>query len=251
MTFEIPLLTPDWPAPPNVGACVSLREGPEPFGAANLALHVGDDPQVVRANRAALARATGVANWQWLNQVHGTELVRVSPKTEGPAAAPDADGSITAAADLALAVLTADCLPLLICARDGSEVAAVHAGWRGLAAGILKRAVRAFAAEPEALLVYIGPAIGPRHYQVDAPVLEAFSRNPELGDGRASEAFAPSPGKPDHWQCDLAALARSQLQCLGVQATFGGDTCTYADARFYSYRRDGRTGRFACAIWRT
>ncbi len=249
------LLTADWPAPASVRTLISTRGGgisQHPFESNNLALHVGDSPQYVAANREQLVAAEPSIEWiQWLRQVHGVAVV----DADCPDQTPDADACITDIPGIACAVLTADCLPLLLCDRQGTQVAAVHAGWRGLAAGILPNALKRFAAEPRDILVYLGPAISQVHFQVGPEVRQAFMASADalaLGAVYAKSvdhAFAPS-SKAGHFQADLYDLARSQCRTLGVGGIYGGQFCTYSDERrFYSYRRDGETGRMASLIW--
>jgi hypothetical protein len=239
---NLEFIVPDWPAPAGVRAAVSLRTGgvsAPPFDSLNLGDHVGDEPDAVRDNRRRLAAALGLpAAPSWLQQVHGRRVVDLD---EARVVVPEADAAMTARPGRVCAVLTADCLPVLLCRADGSAVAAVHAGWRGLAAGVLESAVAALAAPGEGLMAWLGPAIGPASYEVDDAVRDAFP-------GAPAEAFRPT--RPGHYQADLYALARQRLQRLGVTAIHGGGFCTRADeARFFSYRRDGRTGRFASLIW--
>lgn len=249
----IQLLQPDWPCPARVRAVISTRQGGRsrgPFSGANLGDHVGDDPLAVAANRAALAHQTGVRHWPWLQQVHGTDVVALTAGAAAPGCV--ADGAYTRASGVACAVLTADCLPVLLCDRHGSQVAAVHAGWRGLAAGILGRAVARFETPAADLLAFLGPAIGPRHFEVGRDVLEAYDQLFfHLGyDGDWRGCFNPVLGKAGHFLADLYALARLALQCAGVQQLYGGTDCTYGDTgRFYSFRRDRVTGRMVSAIW--
>lgn len=245
------LLEPDWPCPANIKAVISTRRGgvsKAPYASANLGDHVGDDPAAVAGNRALLMEQTGVHQWPWLSQVHGVDVVQiVGDLHEGLCA----DAVYTAQAGVACAVLTADCLPVLLCDAAGTQVAAAHAGWRGLAAGVVKNTVAGFACEPAQLMAYLGPAIGPRHFEVGEDVYRAFenlfARAEEIGSWR--ENFAPSV-RPGHFLANLYGLARHILLHLGVHQIYGGDFCTYADVdRFYSYRRDGVTGRMVSAIW--
>lgn len=247
------LLEPDWPCPANVQAVISTRTGgisQGPYAGANLGDHVGDDPAAVAVNRASLARQTGLQTWPWLKQVHGTELLELGTLAAVPGQIADAVYSRVPGA--ACAVLTADCLPVLLCDRQGTRVAAVHAGWRGLAAGILGRAVARFRVPAGDLLAYLGPAIGQDHFEVGLDVYQAhadlFAR---LGLREGWQAcFRPNPGRPQHFFADLYGLAHLALKCAGVHQVYGGQYCTYADAgRFYSYRRDGVTGRMVSAIW--
>lgn len=226
-------IVPDWPAPASVRALVTTRA----FG--NLAESVNDDPEMLAARREMLRRQLP-ADPLWLKQVHETRCVRVEDSFNNA----QADASIASSPGRVCAVLTADCLPVLLCDDDGTIVAAVHAGWRGLAAGIVEVTVKEMAKPGERLLAWLGPAIGPSVYEVGTEVWAAFTDN----DPKAQVAFtARLNGK---WLCDMYVLARHRLAKLGVTRVYGGDFCTYTDhARFYSYRRDGTTGRMASLIW--
>lgn len=237
-------LLPAWPAPPGVRACMTTRAGGVSEGiyaSLNLAGHVGDRPGHVAENRRRLRARLGLpAEPAWLRQVHGYRVV------DAAAAGLDeeADASMAREPGRVCAVLTADCLPVLFCDRAGSRVAAAHAGWRGLAAGVLEETLAALAVAPADVLVWLGAAIGPGHFEVGDEVRLAFTaRHP-----RAAAAFRP--GRPGKWFADLYALARLRLAAAGVTQVYGGGLCTHADAaRFYSYRRDGETGRMAALIW--
>lgn len=237
-------LIPGWAPPPGVHALVTTRAGggsAAPFDSLNLATHVGDDPASVFGNRLRLRQRVPLPeDPMWLEQVHGTRVV----SADDYAAGVEADACIARTAGRVCAVLSADCLPLLICAEDGSVVGAAHAGWRGLSAGVLEACIAAMGVPPGRLLVWLGPAIGPRAYEVGAEVRSAFCER----DAEAQPAFSPSaPGK---WLCDLYHLARQRLAALGVERVSGGELCTYSDPqRFYSYRRDRITGRMASCIW--
>ncbi len=245
-------LEPAWPAPAGVKALLSTRRGgasQPPWDSNNMALHVGDDPQAVAANRRALAQRAG---WQqppqWLEQVHGTRVV----EAEADGWVRTADACFTTRRGLACTVLTADCLPVLLCDAAGSQVAAVHAGWRSLAGGILTASCERFSCSASDLLVYLGPAISQPHFEVGIDVLEAFFERAQTPEHCAaiSDAFRPSPNRPLKFHADLYQLARAELTQRGVTRIFGGDACTFAEAdRFYSFRRDGCTGRMVSAIW--
>lgn len=252
------LLRPDWGGcpPPGVQAMVTTRIslqglGLPPYEFFNVAGHVGDDPASVEANRQQLCCLLP-AEPVWLDQVHGTGVVCADSLEKDAAFGSRQVGPVTADASYArkagsvCCVLTADCLPLLLAARDGSVVAAIHAGWRGLAAGVIEATVDALQVAAEDLQVWLGPAIGPQAFVVGDEVRAAFCQH----DARASPAFvAAAAGR---WHADLYRLARLRLLALGVQRISGGDYCTYTDAtHFYSYRRDGLTGRMASLIWRT
>lgn len=255
------MIVPDWPAPARVRALTTTRLGvgstanavAGPMGAEhgayaafNLGSHVGDDASLVAGNRARL-RAVLPAEPVWLDQVHGNTVIDApGAVSSGVAsdAAPEADAAVTRASGTVLAILSADCLPVLLCDRAGTVVAVAHAGWRGLAAGVIENAVRAMAVPVPGVMAWLGPAIGPRAYEVGADVVEAFTHD----DPGAASAFVARPqGK---FLADLYALARRRLSKLGVLQVWGGEACTYSEpARFYSFRRDGRTGRMASLIW--
>jgi YfiH family protein len=242
-------IIPEWPAPTNVRALVTTRgTGGDTYGDCNLALHVGDDPPRVKANRAQLQRQFGAESIQWLQQVHGTRVVEVVGSGIDE---PNADGLYSAAAGIALAVMTADCLPVLFCDRQGTAIAAAHAGWRGLAKGILADTIACFDQPAGELMAWLGPAIGPCHFEVGAEVRAAFYDNPQFaGVEQLAGAFVPSP-QAGHYFCDLYALARHGLKLGGLEHVYGGDFCTYRDASlFYSYRRQGVCGRMATIIMR-
>jgi polyphenol oxidase len=244
-------ILPDWPAPPGVRAAATLRTGgvsPPPWDTLNLGSHVGDDPERVAENRRRLAEALGLPSEPaWLDQVHGREVLRLD--TPEPPAERSADGAVTSLAGTVLAVLTADCLPVLLCSADGRQVGIAHAGWRGLAAGVLDATVAAMAVPPAELMAWIGPGIGAAAYEVGADVHDACI----AAFGPEAERYLPA-GRPGRWQLDLAGLARRRLEMLGLAQVHGGRWCTHADpARFFSHRRDGGerpTGRMATLIWR-
>lgn len=246
-------IDPDWPAPARVRAVASTRRAPggsaPPFGRCNLGARSGDDPRQVLANRADVAVALALPSApHWLHQVHGAGVLGVDAPLPSPrpiAAEPQADAAVTAAPGAVLAVLSADCLPVLFAAADGGVVGAAHAGWRGLAAGVLEATVAAMATPPERVLAWLGPAIGAASYEVGAEVRAAFV----AGDPEASAAFAAT--RPGHWRCDLYALARLRLRRLGLRRIGGGDRDTFAEsACFHSHRRDGAaSGRQATLIW--
>jgi len=248
------LIVPDWPAPPGVRAAFTLRSGGfsrPPFDTFNVAAHVGDDPGAVAENRAALrARLDLPAEPAWLQQVHGHRVIDLDAQTSpGPQMSLDsrgaADAAVTRIPGSICVIQVADCMPVLFAAVDGSAVGAAHAGWRGLAGGVLEATVRAMNTPPAKLLAWLGPAIGQAHFEVGEEVRAAFL----AADAGAAAAFTANDR--GRWQCDLYALARRRLARLGVSAAYGGGWCTYADfARFFSYRRDGRCGRMAALIWR-
>lgn len=234
-------LTPDWPAPARVKACVTTRAGgvsQAPFDSFNLGDHVGDDPQAVAANRHSLISRLNCQP-AWLQQVHGIAVAAAEPRVVA-----EADASWTATAGIACTVMTADCLPALFCDRAGTRVAAAHAGWRGLVNGVLESTLDAMAVPAEDVLVWLGPAIGPQAFEVGPEVREAFMAvQPE-----AAQAFVPSANQ-GKYLADIYQLARLRLAARGVTAVYGGGWCTVTDPRFFSYRRAARTGRFASLVW--
>ncbi len=249
----ISMLTPNWiGAPPNIGAFTTLRNGgisqyPYDDGQTgqnglNLALHVGDNPDHVQHNRALL-RTRIPAEPAWLTQVHGTQVVDAA----SAGSQPEADASFTTQRNTACAVLTADCLPVLFCDTAGMVVAAAHAGWRGLANGVLEQVVqRMRAAGARDVLAWLGPAIGPQQFEVGEDVRQAFANE----ESQTESAFQPQAQAPGKYLADLYALARWALHNAGVTRISGGDHCTVTESkRFYSYRRDGVTGRMASVIW--
>jgi uncharacterized protein, YfiH family len=236
------LILPDWPAPAKVRALSTTRAGgvsAGPYASLNLGDHVGDDPAAVAENRARV-RNRLPAEPLWLKQVHLADVA----DADSASGVPEADASVARQPGKACAVLTADCLPLLLCDRAGAVVAAAHAGWRGLAGGVIEAAVEAMKVSPGEVLAWLGPAIGPAAFEVGGEVRDAFL----AFDPAAAAAFvARENGK---WLADIFHLARLRLGKIGVTAVYGGGVCTYSDAeRFYSYRRDGATGRMASLIW--
>jgi len=242
---EVPLILPDWPAPANVRAAMTTRVGGVSqlsYQSLNLGLG-GDDPAHVAENRRRLREALALpAEPGWLKQVHGATVVRLS---QGEGQIPEADASYATGPGTVCVVQAADCLPVLFCDEAGTVVAAAHAGWRGLAAGVLEATVRALPVKPSALMAWLGVAIGPHSFEVGAEVREAFVHN----DPAAATAFAPRPA-PGKFLADLYALARRRLTAAGVARVSGGgrDTVRERD-RFFSHRRDGRCGRMAALVW--
>lgn len=236
-------LTPDWPAPASVRACVTTREGgvsEAPFDSLNLGDHVDDRPEAVAENRRRLTDHFSIKP-AWLQQVHGIAVVHADPGIVATA-----DASWTATPGIACAAMTADCLPALFCNRAGTRVAAAHAGWRGLAAGVLEATLDTLDVPAEDVLVWLGPAIGPKAFEVGPEVREVFiNQLPE-----AAEAFVPS-NNAGKFMADIYLLARLRLAERGVTAVYGGGFCTVTDPRFFSYRRASRTGRFASLVWLT
>ena len=234
-------LTPDWPAPASVKACVTTRAGGvslAPFDSLNLGDHVDDSPEAVAENRRRLTDRFSIQP-AWLQQVHGIVVTQADPNLVATA-----DASWTATPGIACTAMTADCLPALFCDRAGTRVAAAHAGWRGLAAGVLEATLDSLAVPPEDVLVWLGPAIGPQAFEVGPEVREIFVEQlPE-----AAKAFVPSQNA-GKFMADIYELARLRLATRGVTAVYGGGFCTVTDPRFFSYRRSPRTGRFASLVW--
>jgi YfiH family protein len=240
-------LEPDWPAPTGVRALITTRAGGvsvAPYSSFNLGLHVGDREAAVGENRARL-RAVLPAEPVWLEQVHGTAVVDAASMTRsGPV--PRADGAFSRERDVVCAIMMADCLPVLLAGMDGAVVGVAHAGWRGLSAGVIESTIDRMGEDPARIVAYLGPAIGPAAYEVGAEVRDAFVSH----SGDAARAFVDRGG--GKFLCDLYRLARQRLGSLGVLSVHGGDACTFADReRFFSFRRDGRTGRMAALVWRT
>lgn len=243
MKFPGDWIVPDWPAPPHVRAFITSRNGGVsrgPYTSFNLGLSTGDDPEAVRENRARLMRHLPQAP-AWLQQQHSTAVV----EADGMERPLLADASIARQPGTVCAIMVADCVPVLFTDHAGSVVAAAHAGWRGLAGGVLEKTVEQMGVAPQTLLAYLGPGIGATAFEVGPEVRDAFV----MKDEHAVEAFSPfSPGK---WLADLYRLARLTLARAGVTAVYGGRLCTVSDpSRFFSYRRDQITGRMAALIWR-
>lgn len=269
----------DWPAPPGVRALTTTRHGlgvsRAPFDDFNLGSRCGDHADAVIENRRQLEAALQLPSPpRWLKQVHGVQVVRFAPSLSPPAkgragegwvsrkelplpgphlharegvdAEPEADAAITATPGVVLAILTADCLPVVFAARDGCEIAVAHAGWRGLAGGMLEATVAAMATPASRLMAWLGPAAGPDAYEVGTEVFDAFVSR----DRAAEAAFLPT--RPGHWNVDLFRLARMRLAAAGIADghVHGGGLCTISDPqRFFSHRRDGRGGRIATLAW--
>jgi YfiH family protein len=239
-------LRPAWPAPDAVCAAFTLRAGgvsAGPFDTLNVGARVGDRPERVGENRARVRAALSLPHEPcWLEQVHGADVVEI--RHADLTSTPRGDAVIAREPGAVAVIQVADCLPVLFAAADGSCVAAAHAGWRGLAAGVLEATVERLGTDPARLLAWLGPAIGPGHFEVGAEVRDAFLAH----DPAAAVAFHANARQ--RWQCDLLALARQRLQQAGVRQVFGGEWCTYADrGRFFSYRRDGQCGRMAALVW--
>ena len=239
------IIVPDWPAPPGVRSAFTLRTGGvsvAPYDSLNLGASIGDSPETVAENRRRVREKLRLpAEPVWLEQVHGVEVVVLG---DSPGLAPAGDASVAWGAGYVCAIRVADCMPVLFAARDGSAVAAAHAGWRGLAGGVLEATVGRLDLPASQLIAWMGPAIGPAHFEVGDEVRAAFTAT----DLDASSAFvANARGR---WQCDLYALARRRLTAIGISGIYGGGWCTFAEAdRFFSYRRSGQCGRMAALIW--
>lgn len=239
-------LVPDWPSPVSARALVTTRYGgisKPPYDELNLALHVGDNPAAVVANRALLRRHVPAEPF-WLEQVHGIEVATAKKNGNAPVCA---DASVAREAGAVCAIMTADCLPVMFCDEQGTVVAASHAGWRGLAAGVLEATLAAMAVTPGRVMAWLGPAIGPDVFEVGDEVRAAFLAD----DPEARGAFVPR-GAEGKWLADIFALARRRLARAGVDKSqiYGGGVCTASEnERFYSYRRKAVTGRFASLIW--
>lgn len=247
MSGGLEWLAPDWPAPPGVRAAFAYRGGGvsvAPWDSLNLGLHVGDDAAAVRENRRRLRVALSLpAEPLWLEQVHGIEVIDADDIAGPPT--PRGDAVISHRAGQVACIQVADCLPVLFCSRDGQHIGAAHAGWRGLAGGVLEATVAALALPGPDLLAWIGPAIGPAAFEVGDEVRAAFIAQ---SDAAATAFVANQRGR---WQCDLFELARQRLRAIGIGHVSGGGLCTHADAgRFFSHRRGAPTGRHAALIWR-
>ncbi|MQA18871.1 peptidoglycan editing factor PgeF [Rugamonas rivuli] len=259
-TLQQQWLVPHWPGlPDGVGALSTTRRGgvsPAPYddgmgqGGLNLGTHVGDQPHNVARNREIL-RSMLPGDPGWLTQVHGTAVANLSRL--GPQEVPEADASLTTTPGKVCVIMTADCLPVLFCDVEGKTVAAAHAGWRGLAAGVLENTVESMrAAGAGELMAWMGPAIGAYQFEVGPEVREAFLSGAVDASGvrHVEAAFLPIEGKPGKHLADIYGLARYLLHRAGVQQVHGGEFCTVSNSgRFYSYRRDGVTGRQAALIW--
>lgn len=242
MLLEQHLIIPDWPAPPNVRALQTTRLGGSslaPYDSLNLGEHTGDDALRVAANRQSLNPFLP-SEPLWLEQVHGIKVVNAALAS----CLPQADAAYAKTANAVCTVMTADCLPVLLCDAAGSVIGAAHAGWRGLAAGVIEAMVGAMQVSSEQIMAWLGPAIGPQAFEVGDEVRTAFV----VHNRRAGEAFKPHG--QDKWLADIYMLARLRLHALGIERVYGGGYCTYSEReRFFSYRRDGNTGRMASLIW--
>lgn len=239
-------ITPGWPAPPGVRAITTTRAGGEsrpPYASLNLGAAAGDAPAAVARNRARIRSSLGLEQDPcWLDQVHGSTVVRAARYE----AVPRADASIGEAGSPPCAVLTADCLPVVLCNSSGTRVGVAHAGWRGLARGVIASCIDSMDRPGCELLAWLGPAIGPEAYEVGPEVRDACL----AATSGARSSFLPSPTRPDRWLANLYAIATYQLESRGVERIYGGGFCTHGDeSRFFSHRRDGTTGRFATLAW--
>ncbi len=253
MDAALPLLQADWPAPAGVRALTTRRHGagisPAPFAQFNLGnRHAadGDTPANVEHNRQLLQQGLALPSApHWLRQVHGATVLRFDAAPVAGASEPVADAAVTSVPGVVLAILTADCLPVVFAAADGSEVGAAHAGWRGLADGMLEDTVAAMNTPPAQLRAWLGPAAGPQDYEIGEEVYHAFVGH----DPGAEAAFVAT--RAGHWKVDLFALARQRLQAAGLDSAsiHGGTVSTMADPDLYSHRRDCRTGRMATLVW--
>jgi len=246
MSKDLQFIYPSWAAPENIKAVTTTRTGGfscGPYESFNLGDHVGDEPDAVERNRTLLHEALTLPSRPvWLAQVHGTNVVNAAQAS----AQTEADGGYAEKPGVVCAVLTADCLPVFLCDKAGTKVALLHAGWRGLAAGVIESGVKAMGVPGRQLLAWLGPGIGPDAYEVGEEVRRAFVER----DAGAAEAFRPSSN--GRWLVDMYALARHRLHRLGVTEVGGGNHCTYTEAdKFFSYRRDGTCGRMASLIWMT
>ncbi|MBV1915167.1 MAG: peptidoglycan editing factor PgeF [Pseudomonadales bacterium] len=251
-------IIPDWPAPANVKALVTTRSGgisPAPWDSMNLATHVGDLAERVEQNRQRLQQYLQLHHSashpvQWLNQIHGTVVIEAPIVAQGNSEqpVPTADAIYTTQPGLPIAVLTADCLPVFFCDQQGTQVAVAHAGWRGLSAGVLEKTAACFACAPDQLLVWFGPAIGPRQFEVGNEVREQVLEQ-AAANVDCESCFTKGDSKSGHWLADLYGIAKAKLYAVGITQISGGDFCTVEQSRqFFSYRRDGQTGRMASVI---
>jgi YfiH family protein len=237
---------PDWPAPVHVKALTTTRNGGfsvGPYASFNLSNLVGDEPGCVKHNRALLREVLKLPSEPlWLTQVHGNRVIDAFDAGPGE----EADGCVTGTGGVVCAVLTADCLPIFLCDRRSTRIGVLHAGWRGLAAGVVEEGLRLIQLPPANLLVWLGPAIGPSAYEVGEEVRRKFVDI----DKDMAEAFTPVPDRPGHWLADLYDIARRRLRAQGVHSIYGGLRCTLRERDlFYSHRRDGTCGRMASLIW--
>jgi len=239
------LIFPDWPQPSYVRACVTTRHGGvshAPYATLNLGDHVGDNPEDVAINRQRLCELAGLpVKPHWLTQVHGTRVATLTPQLADSGV--EADAAYSCRRDVVCSVMTADCLPVMFCSLSAHEVAVAHAGWRGLCAGVLENTLATFSSAHHEIIAWLGPAIGASCFEVGEQVREAFIRH----DPRAAEAFV---ARGEKFMADIYQLARLRLEACGVSQIYGGQFCTVTDSdNFFSYRREGTTGRLASLIW--
>lgn len=248
------LILPSWKAPQSVKAFATTRLGglsSIPFNELNLGTNAGDDPHLVQQNRMLL-RAFLPSDPVWLKQVHGNHVSNPASRKNSPQGLFEADAAVTKSPNEVLAILTADCMPVLFASKKGDVIGAAHAGWRGLSSGVLENTVREMRTlspglSPQDISAWMGPAIGPESFEVGQDVLEAFL---SLGDDVVQKAFIPIKNTPGKYLANLYLLAKYRLHAMGIESIDGGGFCTFTDSkRFFSYRRDGVTGRFASFIW--
>ena len=235
------VIIPNWPAPPSVKAIQTTRNGGvslNPFDSLNLAEHVQDNALCVLENRKMLRKYLP-SEPKWLNQVHGINVIDAAEITYNQ----DADASFTKKKNVVCVIMTADCLPVLLCNKQGTAVASIHAGWRGLCNGVIEETIKSMKLKQGDLMAWLGPAIGSNAFEVGSEVRSAFI----LQDAQFEQAFKVSG---DKWLCDLYLIAKTRLRKQGVPEIYGGDDCTYSnESEYFSYRRDGITGRMATMIW--
>ncbi|WP_250656796.1 peptidoglycan editing factor PgeF [Alkalimarinus coralli] len=252
MTLDESFIVPEWPLPENVRALCTTRLGGQslpPFDSFNLGTHVGDSPNHVQQNRSKLAAQCGLSqnSLQWLNQVHGNRVCEA--QVDGIVR--EADASFARVRETACVIMTADCLPVLLSDKQGKQVAAIHAGWRSLCSGVIEATLSTFR-QSSTVTAWLGPAIGPSAFEVGQDVVDAFT-SASCGYAEAThKAFSPIEGQDGKWLADLYSLARIRLWSQGISDIYGGGHCTLTNAtQFYSYRRNGVTGRMASLIWMT
>ncbi|WNO09872.1 peptidoglycan editing factor PgeF [Teredinibacter sp. KSP-S5-2] len=249
---DVAYIKPEWPAPENVRALITTRSGgvsKEKYASFNLAAHVGDDIDCVEENRKQLYEYIGYPV-SWLQQTHSTDVITLDEYIPTPT---EGDATFTGKTGVVCSVLTADCLPLLVTDKGGEQVAAIHAGWRGLADGIVTETIKCFQAPAKDLLVYLGPAISKPSFEVGLDVLYAFQQGQKSRSfaENIESSFTPKEGEKDIYFADIYRLARSELNGLDVEEIYGGEFCSYLDnERFFSFRRDVETGRMASLIWK-
>jgi YfiH family protein len=240
---ESNFIIPNWPAPANIKALQTTRTGglsQDPYSSLNFGDHVGDDALTVARNRQLLNPFVPTEPL-WLKQTHSTIVVNAALTS----CLPEADAAYSKQKNIVCAVMTADCLPILLCDKTGTTVAAIHAGWRGLLDGVVESTIKALEIAPQNLLAWLGPAIGPTAFEVGRDVYDGFIHQ----DAKSAQAFTVK-NEPYKWLADIYLLARLRLQSLGVKQIYGGDYCTYTnEEKFFSFRRDGGTGRMATLIW--